>query len=178
MKTPERHLKGSPTAPLNMEWYEQKAKALMEHVDFWMDHHDKGCPLMARIFSIGMNEKDLNFFLLVEKDGLYYASVGHAEAGETPYGKEDETGLRPGMPLDAEKYRENGEKYLALALLLSAKGCFIHLHEDYTQKGKPVQATFKVQAYLTKEQIEKLDAECKKLQISRAAEIRRLVDAL
>ena len=178
MKTPERHLKGSPTAPLNMEWYEQKAKALMEHVDFWMDHHDKGCPLMARIFSIGMNEKDLNFFLLVEKDGIYYVSVEHAEAKDTPYGKEDETGLRPGMPIDAEKYRENGEKYLALALLLSAKGCFIHLHEDYKQKGKPVKATFKVQAYLTKEQVEKLDAECKKLQISRAAEIRRLVDAL
>lgn len=121
MKTPERHLKGSPTAPINMERYEQKAKAMMEDVDFWMYHHDKGCPLMARIFSIGMNEKDLNFFLLVEKDGIYYVSVEHAEAKDTPYGKEDETSMRPGMPLDAEKYRQNGEKYLAPALLRSAK---------------------------------------------------------
>lgn len=178
MKTPERHLKGSPTAPINMEWYEQKAKALMEDVDMWMDRHDKGCPLMSRIFSIGMTEKDLQFMLLIEKKGAYYASVEHAEAGETPYGKEDETGLRPGMPLDAEKYRENGEKYLALALLLSATGYYITLHDDYaTPKPKPVE-TIKIQAYLKKEHVDKLDAECKKLGISRAEKIRRLIEAM
>ena len=178
MKTPERLLKGSPTAPINMEWYEQKARNIMEDVDMWMDHHDKGCPLMARIFSIGMNEKDLNFFLLVEKDGLYYASVDHAEAGETPYGKEDETGMRPGMPIDAEKYRQNGEKYLALALLLSATGYYISLHNDYTTKEKPAPVTIKIQAYLKKEHVEKLDAECKKLGISRAEKIRQLIEAM
>ncbi len=178
MKTPQRHLEGSPTAPINMEWYELKAKHMLEIVDGWLYHHDKGSPLMARIFSFGMTEKDLQFMLLIEKDGLYYVSVEHAEAGETPYGKETETGLRPGMPIDAEKYREGGEKYLALALFLSATGYYIHLHEDNKPKEKPVQPTFKVQAYLSQEQLEKLDAECKKLQISRAAEIRRLVDSL
>ena len=177
MKTPQKYLEGSSTAPVTMEWYEKKARRMMEEVDAWMDHHDNGCPLMARIFSVGMSEKDLQFMLLIEKGGLYYVSVEHAEAGENPYGKEDETGMRPGMPIDAEKYREAGEKYLALALLLSATGYYIQLHKD-TAKEKPSQATVKIQAYLKKEHVEKLDAECEKLGISRAEKIRRLIEAM
>lgn len=176
MQTPKRHLQGSPTAPVNMAWYEKKARAMMDEVDMWLDHHDKGCPLMARIFSTGMNSKDMQFMLLIEKDGVYYVSVEHAEAGDMPYGKETETGLRPGMPLDAEKYREGGEKYLALALFLSATGYYITLRNDYkAPKPKPVE-TVKVQAYLKKEHVEKLDAECAKQDVSRAELIRRLIE--
>lgn len=175
METPERHLKGSPTAPLEMSWYEEKAKAMMDEVDAWLEHHDKGCPLMARIFSFGMTKKDMQFMLLVEKDGVYYVSVEHAEAGDTPYGKETETGLRPGMPIDAEKYREHGENYLAFALFLSATGYYITLHPDTATKPKPVE-TVKIQAYFKKDKVEELDAACKKLGLSRAAFIRKVVE--
>lgn len=180
MKTPKKYMEGTPFAPIDMAWYEEKAKGLLGEVDAWLEHHDKGCGLMARVFSTGMRSSDLQFLVLVEKDGLYYPCVEAAEKGEMAYGAEDETGLRPGMPIDAEKYREGGEKHLAFALCVSANGIYIHLREEDKKREKPVVVleNVKVQAYLTPEQVAKLDAECGRLQISRAAEIRRLVEAL
>ena len=178
MKTPKKNLEGATFAPIDMAWYERKAKKMLDDVDAWLEHHEAGCKLMARIFSTGERDKDLQFFVLVEKNGVYYPCVEAANEEKSAYGTELETGLRPGMPINAGKYKQGGEKYLAFALCVSANGLYIHLHDEGKPAQKAVPETVKVQAYLTPEQVAKLDAECGRLQMIRAAEIRPLLEAL
>ncbi len=156
--------------PVDMTFYRVRGKKIMEETDKWIEQkalHDVG----ARIFSWG-GGRSMRMVVLFERDGLYYTTLdGAITRGLGKVGDEEQTGMRPGIMLDPEKYKQYGLDYVAYALMLSAAG-----YAPPTRKHASYET--KLQVYLSSRQFLKVCAEAARLGITRTAVVRRLIDQL
>lgn len=159
--------------PVDLSFYRERALPLQTEIDAWQAQQETE-GIAARVFSHGRG-RATKFIILYERERVYYTTLDAArKMGKLgKIGGITDTGMRPGVPLSAEKYRAAGLDYLAFAFLLSAAGYYpegVRYHEEPPH--------IKIQTYVTGKQLLKLDAAAAAMGTTRTGVVRKLIDAL